>query len=224
MDLLTNLGILLLIYVLGSIPFGFIWVKLLTGKDVRSVQSGRTGGTNAMRAGGYTVGVLTVVFDILKGASGVWLASWLSDGNIWMMVLGPVFIILGHNYSIFLPEKNEKGHWRLRGGAGGAPCVGGSIGLWWPSIFIIMPLGAMMFFFVGYASLATMSVALFSSMLFAFLALSQVTPWEFVIYGVLAEILLVISLIPNIKRLMQGTERRVGIPAKRMKTNENSTS
>ena len=49
----TSIGVIFLAYLIGSIPFGLIIVKLTTGKDIRSVASGRTGGTNAMRAAGF---------------------------------------------------------------------------------------------------------------------------------------------------------------------------
>ena len=64
-------------YILGSIPFGLILVKLKTGQDVRKIQSGRTGGTNAMRAAGLWVGVATALLDLFKGACSVWLAKWV---------------------------------------------------------------------------------------------------------------------------------------------------
>lgn len=67
---LSRIGVLILAYLIGSIPFGLIIVKLSTGKDIRSVESGRTGGTNAMRAAGVWAGVATAIFDTLKGVSG----------------------------------------------------------------------------------------------------------------------------------------------------------
>ena len=120
-------------YLLGSIPSGFLVVKIFSGQDVRQVGSGRTGGTNVMRAVGLGAGLLTAFLDILKGAASVWLAQALlpEDVQALGMALAGLGAILGHNYSIFL---------KFKGGAGGAPCVGGAIGLWWPSVFIILPL------------------------------------------------------------------------------------
>lgn len=215
MDILTFSGVLLLAYLIGSIPVGLLLVKLKTGKDIREVQSGRTGGTNAMRAAGFFIGLSTALLDILKGASGVWLAHALLPSSIWLKVLAPIMVILGHNYSIFLIERNEAGKIRVRGGAGGAPCIGGSLGLWAPSILLLLPLGGLILYGIGYASIATISVALLSSVVFTVLALSKVTPWEFVIYGLIAELILLWSLRPNIKRLLKGEERLVGWRAKR---------
>jgi len=63
--LLLAVAILAGSYLLGSVPFGLIIVKLTTGKDIRQIESGRTGGTNAMRAAGFWVGFSTAMLDLL---------------------------------------------------------------------------------------------------------------------------------------------------------------
>lgn len=205
---LYSVGILLFSYVLGSIPFGLLVVRFKTGKDLRSVESGRTGGTNAMRAAGLGAGLLTALLDILKGAGAVWLAETIFPGNHLTHVLAPLAAILGHNYSIFMPEVDEHGKFkRLRGGAGGAPAMGGALGLWPPAILIVLPLGAVVLFTLGIASVATMSVALFAIILFAIRAALGLTPWVDVLYPILAEVLLVWALRPNIRKLVEGNER-----------------
>ncbi len=210
MQIVIGIGVLLLSYIIGSIPFGWLIVKLKTGQDVRLIESGRTGGTNAMRAAGFWAGLLTAVMDILKGAVAVWIArAILPDAHL-LYVLAPIAVIIGHNYSIFMPERDEQGRIvRLRGGAGGASSVGGAFGLWGYSIFIIVPLGALVFFTVGYASVTTMSVAFFAIVIFAIRAWLGLGPWVDVLYGVLAEILLIWALRPNLKRLFSGQERIV---------------
>ncbi len=186
-------------------------VKIKTGKDLRGVESGRTGGTNAMRAAGLTAGLLTAGLDILKAAAAVWFAGWISPGNHLLHVLAPLAVIVGHNHSLFLPEFDGNGRFvRLRGGAGGAPSMGGALGLWAPSILIVLPLGALVFFSLGIASVATMSVALFAIILFSVRAMQGHMPWVDVLYPVVAEILLIWALRPNIRKLMAGTERVIG--------------
>lgn len=219
MEILYYLGFLLLGYLLGAIPFGLIIVKLGTGKDVRKVESGRTGGTNAYRAAGIWAGVLTGFLDGLKGAVAVWLTFGLSylmeiypDG---LMVCAGIGAILGHNYSVFLTERDENGRVRLRGGAGGATAAGGAIGLWFPSILFILPGALATLYFSGYASVATLSIPLMALVVFAVRAYLGYGPWVFVLYGVLAELILLWALRPNLKRLMDGTERMVGPRAKR---------
>jgi len=210
MQILISIGVMLLAYVIGSIPFGWLIVKLKTGKDIRVIESGRTGGTNALRAAGLGAGLLTAFMDILKGASAVWIAKAIIPDVHLLHVLAPIAAIIGHNYSIFVPERNEQGRIvRLKGGAGGAPAVGGAFGLWGFSILIILPLGALIFFTLGIASITTMSVALSAIIVFGVRAWLGFTPWIDVLYGVLAEILLVWALRPNLKKLFAGEERIV---------------
>jgi acyl phosphate:glycerol-3-phosphate acyltransferase len=213
MQLLIDAGLALLGYLLGSIPFGLIIVKLKTGKDIRQVESGRTGGTNAMRAAGFFAGLLTAIMDVLKGAAAVWIAQALTQ-NHWVYVIAPLAAILGHNYSLFLPEFDEQGHFkRLRGGAGGAPALGGAFGLWPPALLIILPLGAAVFFGFGYASVTTLSVAFFAILVFGarYLLAASGASWVDVFYGIVAGALLTWALRPNIKKLFSGSERVVSI-------------
>jgi glycerol-3-phosphate acyltransferase PlsY len=220
-------GVLILLigsYLVGSIPFGLLIVRLTTGKDIREVESGRTGGTNAMRAAGFWAGLSTALLDLLKGATTAWAARYFFPDLYLVHVLAPVLAILGHNYSVFIVERNEQGKLRLRGGAGGAPAGGGAMGLWLPSMLFILPIGAGILYFIGYASIATMSAPLVASLIFAYRFMIGAGPWEYILYGVLAEILLVIALRPNIKRLLNGTERVVGLRARRKKLDEEKQS
>jgi len=208
MRIVFDIVIILLAYLFGSIPFGLLIVKLKTGKDIRQVESGRTGGTNAMRAAGFSAVFGTAMLDILKGAGAVWVASMLTP-NHWVHVVAPLAAIIGHNYSVFLPVRDENGKIiRLSGGAGGAPSVGGAMGLWPGSILIILPLGMLTFFTLGIASVTTMAVALFAIIIFAVRAM-QGQPWIDILYGVGAEILLIWALRPNLKKLFEGNERVV---------------
>ncbi len=210
MQILLGIGLVIFSYVIGSIPFGLLIVKLKTGKDIREIESGRTGGTNAMRAAGFWAGFATAMLDILKGATGAWLASWAMPENHWLHVFCALAAIIGHNYSVFLPNWDKNGKFTgFRGGAGGAPSVGGAMGLWAPSILIILPLGAITFFTVGIASVTTMAVAFFATIIFAVRASQGLMEWADVWYGVGAELLLIWALRPNIKKLFEGNERVV---------------
>jgi acyl phosphate:glycerol-3-phosphate acyltransferase len=216
MLVLARIAILFLAYLIGSIPFGLIIVRFSTGKDIRSIESGRTGGTNAMRAAGFWAGLATGIFDIIKGYAAVYISHLLIPGNhVWMEVLAPLCAIIGHNYSIFLLERNENGWLRFRGGAGGATCLGGSVGLWFPSLFIILPICGLIYYFVGYASVTTLSIALLSTLIFTIRALLGLNPWQYAIYGILSFVALAWALRPNIQRLISGNERIVGLRAKK---------
>jgi acyl phosphate:glycerol-3-phosphate acyltransferase len=219
MPFLIGLVVLLASYLLGSIPSGLIITRLSTGKDVRTIESGRTGGTNVMRAAGVWAGLATAFFDMLKAVAAVRLAHALVPANFWLHTVAPLLAILGHNYSLFLVERKEDGRLHFRGGAGGASCVGGSVGFWAPSFFILVPLAGLIFYFIGYASLATLSVSIISTVIFAYRAWMGISPWQYTVYGLVAFILLSWSLRPNIKRLLNGTERLVGYRLKRQQRN-----
>ena len=165
-----------------------------------------------MRAAGLGAGLATALLDILKGAASVWLAQALVPESHLLHVLAPIAAIIGHNHSIFLPEFDENRKFiRLRGGAGGAPSLGGAVGLWPPSILVILPLGALTFFSIGIASVTTLAVAFFVTIVFAIRAALGMMPWFDVLYGLAAGILLIWALRPNIKKLFAGKERVVNL-------------
>jgi acyl phosphate:glycerol-3-phosphate acyltransferase len=213
MSVIKIITIFMLAYLVGSIPFGLIFVKILKGHDIRNIESGRTGGTNAGRAAGTGAGVLTGVMDFFKGFIAVMIARTMIPGAPWIEAFAAIFAILGHNYSIFLLERHGPGKYLLRGGAGGAPCMGGSFGFYPPSLFIILPVAMLILFGVGYASITTLSIAFLAIVLFTIRAFAFGSSWAYVFYGVIAQILLIIALQSNIKRLLSGNERLVGIRA-----------
>lgn len=217
--MMTALLSLPLAYLIGSIPSGLLVVKLITGKDVRTIESGRTGGTNAMRAAGAIAGLLTAILDALKGASAVWLSQTLSAGIDWMSAMSGVLAIVGHNYSAFLIEKDANGKLHFRGGAGGATTLGAAIGLWLNSWKIILPFAAIFYVLVGYASLTTISIALSATGVFLIRAVRGMNPWAYVMFGAAALIVVIIALLPNLKRLKEGTERRVQLISRIFKGN-----
>ncbi len=198
-------------YLIGSLPFGYVVVKTFSGQDVREFGSGRTGGTNAMRAAGFGAGLLTASLDLLKASAAVWLAQNLlsAEARPLGMALTGLGAILGHNYSLFL---------KFKGGAGGAPCVGAALGMWPWSALIAVPVGVGILYGVGYASLATLSVAVTITALFVLRTYVLHVPGaaaEFILYGLGALVLLAWTLRPNLKRLLRGEERLVGWRAKR---------
>jgi glycerol-3-phosphate acyltransferase PlsY len=211
MQILIDVFVVIVGYLLGSIPFGFLIVKLSTGKDIRTVESGRTGGTNAARAAGLWAGLLTAFLDILKGAVAVWFAkictaNGLTDHTI-IHVLAPIAAILGHNYSLFMMERDEQGKMKFRGGAGGAPALGGAMGLWLPMFPIAFLTGAAIWFTLGIASVTTMAIGVVVIIIFAIRAALELQPSIDIWYGIIAEMLLIWALRPNIQKLFSGNER-----------------
>jgi acyl phosphate:glycerol-3-phosphate acyltransferase len=229
MQILTVFAVLIIAYLIGSIPFGWIIVKLATGRDIRGIESGRTGGTNVWRAAGLFAGFITGVLDVLKGAATVWIVPLMIPPSTpffhWIEVIVPLTAILGHNYSIYLLERSEEnGKVRFRGGAGGAACLGGAVGLWTPAILYILPLGVIIYLVVGYASVTTMSIAFFATLVFLVRAIQGYSPWVYVVYGIIAEGMLIWALRPNIKRLREGNERLHGLRVWLKKRSEQKTS
>ena len=210
-------------YIIGSIPFGLLIVWVARGKDIRNIESGRTGGTNAMRAAGLLAGLLTAGFDVFKGVAAVWVAEALVPGAAWVKVAGALLAVMGHNYSVFLIEKRAKGGIRLRGGAGGAPAFGGAIGLWPTAGLIIFPVGLLVFLLIGYASLTTTSVAVVSIIIFTIRAALGLGPWEYVGYGIGALLIILWALRPNLVALREGRERVVGLRAYLQKRKQKNT-
>jgi glycerol-3-phosphate acyltransferase PlsY len=209
MQILIGIAVVIAGYLLGSIPFGLLIVKSKTGKDIRQVESGRTGGTNAVRAAGLWAGLLTAVLDITKGAAAVWLAQALLPENHLVHVLAALAAILGHNYSIFLIERSANGKIRFHGGAGGAPALGGAVGLWPGILPYVVIVGLAVWLTTGIASLTTMAIGLTVIITFAInIARGLQDPID-IWYGIIAESILVWSLRPNIKKLLEGKERVV---------------
>ena len=216
--MLTALLALPIAYLIGSIPSGLLVVRIATGQDVRAIESGRTGGTNAMRAAGFLAGLATGILDILKGAAAVWVSKSFSAGTEWMSAVSGLMAVLGHNYSAFLIEKSPEGKIRFKGGAGGATTLGAAIGLWAQSWMFILPFALVFYIVVGYASLTTISIAAAAMGVFLVRAIEGNDPWGYVLFGAAAIALVVIALKPNLQRLKAGTERRVNLIARVFKT------
>lgn len=102
------LAVVLVAYLLGSIPFGYLLVRWKTGGDVRAAGSGNIGATNVLRTTGRLAGVATLLLDIAKGYLAVWIArQWTDDSPLWVS-LAVLAVMAGHAFSIFLGFKGGK--------------------------------------------------------------------------------------------------------------------
>lgn len=207
-------------YFLGAIPFGYIYVKLKTGNDIRDVGSGRTGGTNSLRAAGLGVGLATGFSDVFKGYAAAWLTRYLF-GDVaflpWLIATAGIFSVIGHNWSVFM---------QWRGGAGTGPNVGWGTAVWGP----MLPLGIVvmvgLLLSVGIASVASMAMAVIMLLAFLALYLAGVAPFDstlaYIVGSFVTTAVILWALRPNIKRLRQGTERIVGPRARRLERAANA--
>ncbi len=197
---------LIVSYLLGSIPMGLVIVKILSGRDVRTVGSGRTGGTNAFRAAGLPAGVLTGLSDMAKGFVAVYIARILSSGEMpWLEAAAAVAAVAGHNWSVFLGFK---------GGAGTGPNAGAATAFWPWAAVILIPLVPVVLLATGYASIASTAASVIILLIFIALALVRDYPVVYIVYAIATTVLVALALLPNYKRLIAGTERRVGPRAK----------
>jgi glycerol-3-phosphate acyltransferase PlsY len=201
-------------YICGATPFGYWYVKAVKKVDVREVSSGRTGGTNAYRAAGIWIGLLTGLSDVVKGFAAIWLTR-LAFGNSledtpwlpWAFATAAVMAVIGHNWSVFL---------KWSGGAGTTPNVGWATALWWPVLPIAFVVMIASFLGVGMASVASLAVAAILPIIFVvrYFAGADATI-AYMVGGFLTAAVVTWALRPNIKRLIEGTERVVGPRAKR---------
>lgn len=182
-------------YALGSIPFGILISKLFN-VDIRQHGSGNIGATNVLRTLGPIPGLIVFILDILKGTAAVYLSQSVSQDPLIIIGCG-LAAVLGHSYSIFL---------RFKGGRGAATGLGILLGIA-PDVF----LGALIIviLIIGitrYVSIASMTTPILVTL--AFIVLNRPLPYS-IVAGVIT-ILIIIRHIPNINRLLNKTEPKIG--------------
>ena len=105
---MTGLLSIVIAYLLGSIPFGYVLTRLSTGRDVRASGSGNIGATNVLRTAGKTLGIATLALDILKGSVAVGVAGWLTGEDLTWMALAAFAVSAGHVFPVFLNFQGGK--------------------------------------------------------------------------------------------------------------------
>lgn len=193
------LAAVVLAYLIGSFPAGYLLGRLW-GVNVLEWGSGRTGGTNVFRSAGIVPALITGALDIGKGALAIWLAGQIT-GQPAAEVLAGAAVILGHNLSIFLG---------FRGGAGVGTSLGALGAIYLPAAIALVVLLLALIVITRYASLGSLIVTSLMPVVLLILALYGILPLLYVGYGLLAWVIIVLAHKPNIRRLIQGTERRLG--------------
>lgn len=201
-DAITVVAAVAVAYLVGSFPAGYLLGRVW-GVNVLEWGSGRTGGTNVLRSAGIIPALITGALDVGKGALAVWLAGQISPDAYQAMaqVLGGAAAILGHNHSIFLD---------FRGGAGVGTSLGALSVIYWPVAIALLVLLVVVIAVTRYASLGSLTVITFMPILLLILAVTGILSLMYVGYGLLAWAIIVYSHRPNIRRLIKGTERRLG--------------
>jgi acyl phosphate:glycerol-3-phosphate acyltransferase len=185
-------------YILGSFPSGYL-ISMLWGVDILRQHSGRTGGTNVFRVLGLLPALLTGALDVGKGALAVWAAGQMSGLPV-ANVLAGAAAILGHNYSFAL---------RFRGGAGVGTSLGALTVIYWPAGVSLMILLVVIIALTRYASVGSLTVLTVMPLLLLALSLAGIIASIYIVFGVVAWIIIVNAHRPNIQRLRRGTERRL---------------
>jgi len=197
-SLIFSIIAILIAYLFGSIPMGYI-VACLYGVDVTASGSGRIGGTNVLRAAGVTAAGLTVLGDVMKGLLPIYFFQIAFDPLT--VALAMTAAVLGHNYSIFLGFK---------GGVGAGTAIGTVAGLSVIAGLIVAICGLIVLGLSRYASVLSTTVAISSVIVLAVYAALGYMPYEYIIGAVLNLAVMVYALRPNYARLRAGTERRIG--------------
>src|SRR5437879_6224902 len=188
-----------LAYLLGSIPFGYLLVKIVRHQDIRATGSGNIGATNVLRSGAKGLGIATLLLDLGKAFLAVKIAQHLAPSNYDLAVASAVAAILGHVFPLWLG---------FRGGKGVASALGVFLALTWPSALSILGVFILIFLLTRYVSLASI-VAAAAFPLFGFYFVPLRTP--IVIAGFLfIPLLIIVKHHQNIRRLLAGTESRFG--------------
>jgi glycerol-3-phosphate acyltransferase PlsY len=186
-------------YLLGSIPFGYLLVRIFLKQDIRAQGSGNIGATNVARSGAKGLGLATLLLDLGKALLAVLIAKHLGGGNYDLEVAAAVAAVLGHVFPLWLG---------LKGGKGVASALGVFLALTWPAALSILLVFAVVFRLTRYVSLASI-VGAAAFPLFGFYFVAQRTPM--VIFGFLfIPVLIIVKHHGNIRRLMSGTESRFG--------------
>jgi glycerol-3-phosphate acyltransferase PlsY len=189
-------------YLLGSVPWGYLLLRLSTGEDVRDYGSGRTGMTNVLRTGGGKIAAATMALDVAKAMLAVLLARAVI-GSTEADVAAGLMVLVGHNWPVFL---------QFRGGRGILTGLGG--------ILIMAPVPAaiatvtflIITFASRYVSLGSMIGVTVGCLAMVALTLVGTYSSAYAVYAILGCAIIIWQHRDNIQRIRQGNERRLGNP------------
>jgi glycerol-3-phosphate acyltransferase PlsY len=208
------IAIVVIAYLLGSIPFGLIIGKLKRGVDIREYGSGKTGATNLMRVAGTKLGILAIVLDVVKAGGAVMLAALIIDSSSGGFTIGGVFVywqhvarvvaglaaVVGHNWPIFA---------KFKGGRGVTAYFGTLFAICPPAGIFGAEVVAITALRSRHMSRGSILGALAAWCLMIPLTIAYSLSPIYLAYGLVVIALLVYQHHDNIKRLREGTERRL---------------
>ena len=186
-----------LAYLLGSVSFAVLLVRMTTGKDIRTEGSGNAGATNVLRAHGKSLGLLVAALDVAKGALSVFLVKLVTGDSRYAAAAG-FAAILGHVFPIF---------YGFRGGKGVATAVGAFLVLAPWATLVCIAVFVLVVLATKYVSLGSVIAMV---LLPPVAGLVFHAPKPVVVAAAGAAILIVLKHRDNLKRLASGKERRLG--------------
>lgn len=194
-------------YLIGSINFSIILSKAISGKDIRESGSGNAGATNMLRTHGKKMGIITLLLDVLKGVVVILLVALLAkalDANSESIkYIAGVSVVLGHNFPLYFG---------FRGGKGVATSLGVVLMLDWKAGLIIGICAIAVMAITRYVSLGSILGGIaFIAVKIIMMAISKEVNLTVLICTVILGGLLVVRHKENIKRLLNGTENKLGV-------------
>jgi glycerol-3-phosphate acyltransferase PlsY len=207
----TYIIVAVVAYLLGSIPFGYILVRLFRKQDVRTIGSGNIGATNVARSGAKGLGIVTLILDAAKGYAAVrfgfsmypFIADYVHYDprhEYYLAAVAAVFAILGHMYPVWL---------KFKGGKGVATGVGVFLALAPMAVGLVLVIFITIVWFSRYVSLGSIIATAAFPLLAWLLYRNSTPPIVFIIAG-LGAFLIILKHHQNIRRLLAGTEHRLG--------------
>jgi len=181
-------------YLLGSIPFGLVLTRLAGTQDLRTIGSGNIGATNVLRTGRKGLAAATLILDALKGTAAVLIGGYLGGPDAAM--LGGLGAFLGHLFPVWL---------KFRGGKGVAVYIGILIGLIWPAAILFCLIWLALAFALRYSSLSALTASVITPIVLWLIGHTALAT----LFAALT-LLLIYMHRENIKRLMAGTEGKIG--------------
>ncbi|HEU4709938.1 MAG TPA: glycerol-3-phosphate 1-O-acyltransferase PlsY [Pyrinomonadaceae bacterium] len=187
--------VVIIAYLIGSIPFGYLIVRAKEGGDVRETGSGGTGATNVTRRAGRSAGVLTLILDAVKGALAIVVAQLLSN-NEWSIAAAAIAVIVGHIFPVWL---------RFKGGKGVATGVGVFLVL---APFAVLCAGVVFLAVVWFTKYVSLGSILAAATIPLFVWLQAETR-SLLTAAVIGALLIIFAHRANLTRLWNGTEARI---------------
>ncbi|MDR0676348.1 MAG: glycerol-3-phosphate 1-O-acyltransferase PlsY [Elusimicrobiota bacterium] len=195
-NVIKFLVFLFFVYILGAIPFSYIITKIHLNKDITELGSKNAGATNVFRNVGKIPAIFTLILDILKGYLTVKISYWLFPNNLLFAIISGAIVIFAHSFSIFLKFKGGKS-------------VATSLGVFWGlaplAVFISIIIFISSLGFFGIVSLGSIAATLFLPIIIYSLNYDK----AIFIMSILIAIFIIYRHKENIKKLINGTEKKI---------------